>query len=329
MLLSLGKTWETVELRTKREARLVLMLLKRSIAKLQNRNKEFRFPKVSIYQAELKNDLWSELETDAQMFSDIQGFDLSDFGAWKNQMRRDSELNFDPSLNVFIDDLVGVRGMASPTESDLESYYNYFKSHPNFHLNFRKLRNQIENTPLILADLGSILDVLEIESLFSKMMTINVLEIGGGYGRLALSVLENRGQVKQWNMVDIVPSSLALAHSYLTLNGHSPSFSFKDSSIQNVIRLLQISRIHMIEDDSIDLFVNIESFQEMTQEWVNFWVEVINRKAKKGAFFYHSNSFNYKNEFEITLGPSWELVRSIDSPRHWTTGHRTEIWKKN
>lgn len=262
------------------------------------------------------------------MFSADGSFDLADFGAWTTQINSDFELKFERPLKSYIDDLVGVRGMSRPTDSDLKRYVDYFRNNSNFNWDLKKIKNQIKNSPLILADLGSVLDVLVIESLFSKEQKISALEIGGGYGRLAPSVVENRGDISEWNLLDVLPSSLALANSYLRLNGLQPSLSMGDDTLHNTIRLSQISKLHMIQEKSIDLIVNIESFQEMTQEWVSFWIEVINQKAKKGAYFYHSNSFNYKNNFHINLGPTWDLVRSIESPRHWTTEHLTEVWVK-
>jgi hypothetical protein len=314
--------------RVKLNGKNLIMLIKEFLINLQKDKRKFKFPKNSIYNTKLNNELWSKLEMDMHMFLTDARFNLADFGAWKNQITSDTEHDFERPIESFIDDLVGVRGMAKPENHDLENYFNYFQNDANFRWNLKKIKAQTKKSSLILADLGTILDLLVIESLYSKEAKISVLEIGGGYGRLALSALENRGYINQWNMIDIVPSSLALANSYLELNGHKSLFGVEYGPSQDTIRLLQLSKLQMIQNESIDLFVNIESFQEMTQDWVNFWIEVINQKSKKGSYLYHSNSFNYKNNFQLDLGSSWELVRSIESPRHWTTEHRTEIWVK-
>jgi putative sugar O-methyltransferase len=81
-----------------------------------------------------------------------------------------------------------------------------------------------------------------------------------------------------------------LAGSYLSFNriSFSTNLIYKDFSLKHF--LLNLDLLTQVPDESVDLFVNIESFQEMTQDWVDFWIDMIKKKSKSHSIFYHSNS---------------------------------------
>ena len=157
---------------------------------------------------------------------------------------------------------------------------------------------------------------------------LRILEIGVGYGRFAEALIRNAGFDLHIDMVDVVPSSLALAKEYLSKSGievtSEPALVDEDVSV--CLHFPQ--SLDLIPDGSTDLVINIESFQEMTQVWVDSWLEVIENKTTVGSIFYQSNYFNYKNLFDLPLGSNWILETSIQHPRHWTDGHRTEVWRR-
>lgn len=290
-----------------------------------NRNSTYKFPKVQIYQCSLSNSLEDkiDLDLDLDMYKQIGDYDLLDFGAWSKQFH--SSLSFSSALNLhtLIDDLIGIRGMSRPTKEEIGDYIEYFNSQKCFRWNKRKLIKDFFLTESLLTDLGSLIDLSIIMSVCG-MHKLNVLEIGGGYGRLAQAIHSNTSIFSQWNMVDVIPSSLLLAHDYLRRND-VPVGQCENSEY---VRLLQLRELNSIEDDSLDLAINIESFQEMTQDYVDFWLQVVDTKCKVGAAFYQSNSFAYKNKFQLSLKSNWILEHSYKIPRHWTESHRTEIWRK-
>lgn len=284
------------------------------------RKRAYKFPKTPINSCSLENEYWSELNLSWEMFESLEIPELTNFGAWSGQISRDLNPKSDFDFNQVIDDLIGVRGMAPPSELDWKRYRHFLQRHPNSWRVYSITRDYQSNK---LTDLGSVIDLTLLMPLFHKRDLPKVFEIGGGYGRLLEAALSNKFRFSEWNLFDVVHSSLALAMEYLQRNGHVSRVVDR-----KLFNFFQLSDLTKVKDHSIDLVVNIESFQEMTQEWVDFWVEVINSKTKSGSYFYHSNSFNYKNRFTLNLGPHWNLVKEIDSPRHWSSGHKTEIWKR-
>ena len=280
----------------------------------------YKFPKIPIDLCSLENEYWSNLNLSWEVFESLENPELANFGAWSEQVSRDLTPKSVFDFTQVIDDLIGIRGMAPPSESDWKLYRNFLRSYPNTWKTYSIARNYKRNK---LTDLGSVIDLTLMIPLFHKKESPKVLEIGGGYGRLLEAALSNKFKFSEWYLFDVVPSSLALAMEYLQQNG-----DISRVVDRNGIHFFQPSDLAKVNDDSIDLIINIESFQEMTQEWVDFWVDVINSKTKSGSYFYHSNSFSYKNRFNLNLGPNWGLVKEIDSPRHWSSGHKTEIWKR-
>jgi hypothetical protein len=284
------------------------------------RKRSYNFPRTPIDSCSLENKYWSNLNLSWEVFESLEIPELTNFGAWSEQVSRDLDPKSDFDFNQVIDDLIGIRGMAPADESDWKLYRSFLERNPNSWKISSISRSYKRNK---LTDLGSVVDLTLLIPLFEKNESPKVLEIGGGYGRLLEAALSNKFKFSEWHLFDVVPSSLALAMEYLVQNGHDIRFADRKG-----ISFFQLSDLAKVNDHSIDLIVNVESFQEMTQEWVDFWIEVINSKTKSGSFFYHSNSFSYKNRFTLNLGPHWNLVQEIDSPRHWSSGHRTEIWKR-
>jgi hypothetical protein len=280
----------------------------------------YRFPKTPIDLCSLESDYWSNLNLSWEVFESLENPELVNFGGWSEQVSRDLTPKSVFDFTQVIDDLIGIRGMAPPNKSDWKLYKSFLQRHPNPWKAFSITRNYKRNK---LTDLGSVTDLTLLFPLFHKQESPKVLEIGGGYGRLLEAALSNKFKFSEWYLFDVVPSSLVLAMEYIRQNGYISKVVERKE-----INFFQPSDLAKVEDDSIELAINIESFQEMTQEWVDFWVDVINLKTKSGAYFYHSNSFSYKNRFTLNLGPRWNLVKVIDSPRHWSSGHKTEIWKR-
>ncbi len=251
------------------------------------------------------------------------------FGAWGNQFNSEISVGIRNFQQVLYD-LIGVRGMDRPTSLEVLSHLNFLSGQLNPYFSVRNLIEDFHYSDhLRLTDLGSVCDVAilksELKSGFDKIL---VLEIGGGYGRLAEALFRNLGAGLKFNLVDVIPSSLALASSYLTQSGLSVSLIPDAESPTSDVNLHLPSSVEAIADETVDLVINVESFQEMTQEWVDYWIRLIEKKTKVGSVFYQSNAFKYRNFFSLPLESKWSLVKSVDHPRHWTKDHRTEVWRR-
>jgi len=108
----------------------------------------------------------------------------------------------------------------------------------------------------------------------------HVLEIGAGFGRTAQALIKLVRNIERYTIVDI-PEVLSLSCRYLE----------KVLSEQEFSKLSFINAFDLRADDRqfgpLDLVINIDSFQEMTQETITFYLERIVRKAR---FFYSKNA---------------------------------------
>lgn len=108
----------------------------------------------------------------------------------------------------------------------------------------------------------------------------NVVEIGAGFGRTAQALIKLVGNIKRYTIIDI-PEVLSLSHSYLEKVFSKDEFAKLDF----VNALLLPKDIHDLQ--SVDLVINIDSFQEMPKETIRFYFERIVSKAR---FFYSKNA---------------------------------------
>ena len=122
-----------------------------------------------------------------------------------------------------------------------------------------------------LTDLGSMMDaslILSQTTLFGlgENRRIRILEIGGGYGRLAEALLANfADNIEQYDLVDAIPVSLDSARTYLNkVAGKASTFPINDISIIPSWEFFPENRVY-------DLVINIESFQEMEIEYIQYW----------------------------------------------------------
>ena len=279
----------------------------------------FKFSRVNPHKLQVK-DIYT-IKTQDKTLSLMQN-NLIDMGAWNDASNPIYIKN--STTSRFMDDLIGISGMRVPKIKEVREYKSFLKLN-NYQFNFFRLYYSVFRKKILLTDLGTIVDFSIVNSVLNKSNPISVMEIGGGYGRLAYGLLKNR-EILNYILVDPIPSSIALAADYLDKN----EFAFKiitsiDEQLHR-INLIHPSDLKIVPDNSVDLVINIESFQEMTQEWVDTYIDIINMKTRANSFFYHSNTFEYKNRFKLNLGAHWKLLTSFNHPRHWTDSHRTEVY---
>ncbi len=264
-------------------------------------------------------------------FSESNSKDLpsDSFGAWQLQVTNGYG-GHSADFKQAIDDLIGIKGMARPSRQDFNRFLDFLiQLSPKWDL-WNLSRDFSRKSHLRLTDLGSVADLAILLPRLSKMRSaLKILEIGGGYGRLAEALIRNiESEISlDIQMIDVVPSSLALAEAYLKSSAITTLRGVQTfPKLESCVRLARAEKLALIESGSVDLVINVESFQEMTPGWVRWYLNEVNRITKKGSYFYQSNSFGYKNLFKLELGNEWKLEGSFNHPRHWTDSHRTELW---
>ena len=147
-----------------------------------------------------------------------------------------------------------------------------------------------------------------------------VLEIGGGYGRLAWVFLHALPYVR-YVLCDI-PPALAVAQRYLTtLFPDRPSFRFRPfGTYQSIADEFESARIafitprqlELLPTQSFDLALNVSSFHEMRPDQLEFYFGELHRHC--AGYFYTKQWRQSINERDgLVLRPADYPV-----PREWT-----------
>jgi SAM-dependent methyltransferase len=141
-----------------------------------------------------------------------------------------------------------------------------------------------------------------------------VLEIGGGYGEIArLWLINSAAPIESYVIVDI-PESLFFAEVALKAEFGSEVGYFDGHDPGTRILLVPITYLSNLTRSS-DLVVNTGSMQEMTDEWIDFYIEWLTNYDTR--FFY---SLNYVAQPIGVMGESRNLWSQRIGPE-WSTRH--------
>lgn len=190
-------------------------------------------------------------------------------------------------------------------------------------------------TQLLRADYGTVLD-LELLAGHLRLpgdRPLRVLEVGGGYGRLAEGLAVALDHPVEHILLDAVPESLCLADLYLRealphlrIGAHHRGDAYQPGRFD--VYLLPTWRITAVLGIPFDLCVNIESMQEMQAQQVEFFLRAFDAATAVGGLLYLSNSRDYFLDAPFPYPPHWRLLFKQQTPRSWTADHPTEIFEK-
>ncbi len=145
-----------------------------------------------------------------------------------------------------------------------------------------------------------------------------VLEIGGGYGAPARLWLRNPIRPAQNYIILDIPESLFFADVFLRSEFGDAAVHYVQSKdpldvkvlARNKVILCPLSRHAALEELPVDLVVNTGSMQEMSEDWVSFYSEFLDRQSSR--WFY---SLNYFAQPISYLAESANLWSPHASPR--------------
>jgi SAM-dependent methyltransferase len=189
---------------------------------------------------------------------------------------------------------------------------------------------------LRVADLGTILD-LNLMAPFLQAPSdgpLRVVEVGGGYGRLAEAFLNIFGNQVRFVLIDAVPGSLLLAYEYLRRCNPSMRIGFDylgdPFDLERYDCYIAPSwRTDPIPEGSVDLAINVQSMQEMEQHHVDEYLAWFDRALKPGsgiAYFCNRRDHLFRGEYRYP--DHWQLLLKTCTPRSWVRDFPAELFRK-
>jgi putative sugar O-methyltransferase len=185
------------------------------------------------------------------------------------------------------------------------------------------------------ADLYSVMDVLELTAFLGATPgpKVRILEIGGGWGRVPEMLMKLFPGKVEYVMVDAVPISLVSAEAYLrsmlpdaTFGSFAQGDTYQPGSYD--VYFVPSWEIESLGSARFDVVVNIESFQEMTQERVDYYLGWYDLMIADGGIAYIANSRDYVFVGDWNFPTSWRTLARHRTPRSWTPDNSTHILRK-
>lgn len=236
-----------------------------------------------------------------------------------------------------MDPWIGCNGMSHITAESLMEYSPFLRSIDflsivdNYFNTDCSLKNQ-ENK-LLITDLGSIIDINLIHLFSNNLSQIKILEVGGGYGRLAEAAFNIYGN-KNVKMVltDSVPASLLYAYKYLSKHFPNLKIGFyynNDNFDLEEFDCYIIPSWHFenLNSYTFDICCNIQSMQEMNQYHVDYYLNLFDKIINKTGIIYLSNEHDYVFKGHWNYPARWNKLLKIRTPRSWTRNSPTEIFR--
>ena len=185
------------------------------------------------------------------------------------------------------------------------------------------------------ADLGSIMDLnfLYAYSFDPGREVTHILEIGGGYGRLAEAALNVFGRSIRFVLVDSVPVSLYYAKEYMKracpeirVGSYYDGDPFDLNQFEcYIVPSWYFEKLNQVK---YDICINIDSFQEMNQEHLDTYLKLFDRVSVDGAMIYISNAHDYIFRGNWNYPAHWQKLLCANTPRAESPDHRTEVFFK-
>lgn len=237
------------------------------------------------------------------------------------------------TMSLMMDPWIGQVGMQPVNQEYAAIYLPVLGEIDHCDLVGEDLMATAKHQDMLNTDLGSIMDVNLLAG-FAPLKSekiYNILEVGGGYGRLAEALTNGIDCNFHYVLVDAVPGSLLYAKIYLENAFPEKRIGFYlndpyDSSYDFYI--LAPWHLDRLTDTAFDLCINIESMQEMEQRHVDYYLQKFDHFLKEDGVLYISNSRAYRYQGPWNFPPTWQMLLYHNTPRSWTNNHPTIIMQK-
>jgi len=256
----------------------------------------------SLWQQHLDNDF--KFMNEAVKKDDLEKFlyFLQNFGDWNNYLGIENQnLIKRYSKNIFLKKYL--RDEIFFGQLQLWNYFN--KKHLDYNkLNMPRFGNQngayIEDNFVVIGSFFNEIYSQIINKYITKDKHNILIDLGGGYGKLAYYCLRN---LKKYTFIDFdIPETLTLATYYLSKSfPEKKVFLYGDEKLNNInikdydLIFLPPWEIEKIRNDSVELVINRNSLGEMDQAAAKNYINHIHRITK---YFFSSNHEYFRNHFK-------------------------------
>ena len=246
------------------------------------------------------------------------------------------------SMQKMMDPWVGCTGMQNISDEIVAEYYSFIQAIDRLNIlstYFDSSANMINNAnDLMITDLGTIIDVNLISSLLKPSSgRCKIVEVGGGYGRLAEAFFSIFGKEQVcYVLIDAVPVSIMYAYIYIKkmFPGLKVGFFYNNDPMDLDLFDCYIAPAWHFEvnqsANNFDCAVNIQSMQEMDQYHVDYYLDMFDKiVSNNNGVIYISNERDYLFQGQWNFPPSWQCIFKSRTPRSWTRDSPTEIYIKS
>ena len=168
----------------------------------------------------------------------------------------------------------------------------------------------IDNINFSVDLLFSLDNVITIAEYFPEILSeeLVVADLGAGWGGNGY-ILNKVNKKISYNIFDL-PEGLAISQNYLPNIINQKNIHLFNSDLTSVSReyflehklgFFGSQQLEIVKNKSIDLFINVQSFQEMRLEQIKKYFELINHKTR--GYFYTKNYIKWTNHIhKETIG---------------------------
>jgi hypothetical protein len=175
-----------------------------------------------------------------------------------------------------------------------------------------------------------------------KTSNLNIMEIGGGLGNLA-TILNYRFHIKNYLIVDLpdmlLNSSLILHTIFpeIPIYFIHPNSDIKINLENRAIYLCVPESIYQIPRSAFDVAINIDSFQEMKEDQIKSYIELIQQILRNDGYFLNLNRRKFLSDEKFDNNPLlypyfrnnivkiWETDNFMNSTFNYNNG-RIDSW---
>lgn len=179
-----------------------------------------------------------------------------------------------------------------------------------------------DSSPETLLSVDDFYNILSLKPELIKEHLI-VADIGGGWGRMGYILMRANPTITYLDFD--IPETLLVAISYLPTRLPDARFMCypetkkhrlnRDVLRSNELWLMPAQDLLRVEDDTLDLAINLFSFQEMEKESVNLYLYLIDRKLRIGGAVY-LREYGHGKSLGLSRGEIGD-IGDYEFPKTW------------